>query len=73
MSETTGAVVIIVGLAISAVGFLLMVRSQREVLGFAIIVVGFMLAGTGMLTIEDTVVEERTPVTLPTSAATPAS
>ncbi|MDQ4045051.1 MAG: hypothetical protein M3173_06350 [Chloroflexota bacterium] len=71
MSDTTGNVIIIVGLAISAIGLLVMVRSKRELLGFAVMVVGFMLAGIGTLTLEDTVVEERPPVTRPAPEATP--
>ena len=73
MSETTGIIVIIGGLAISAAGFLAMTRTHRQPLGFAIMVVGFAIAGTGLLTIEDTTVEERPPATSEAERATPAS
>ena len=73
MSDTAGTIVIVAGLLISAGGFFILTRSTRQVLGFAVIVAGFVLAGTGLLTIEDTVVEERPPATVPASPeATPA-
>jgi hypothetical protein len=74
MSESVGIFVIIAGLAISAGGLFLLTRSQRQVLGLVLMVLGFTLAGTGLLTIEDTVVEERPPVTITASPpATPGS
>lgn len=72
MSETVGIIVIIGGLLISAIGLYLLSRTPRQVLGFAVIVAGFTLAGSGLLTIEDTVVEERPAATTEaTPAATP--
>lgn len=61
MSETVGIIVIIGGLIISAIGFYLLSRTQRQPLGLLIVIVGFTIAGTGLLTIEDTTVEERPP------------
>lgn len=69
MSETVGIIVIIGGLLISAVGFFLLSRTHRQILGLIAMIAGFTIAGTGLLTIEDTTVEERTPAT---AEATPA-
>lgn len=72
MSETTGTIVIIVGIAISLVGLFLLSRTKRQGLGLLVIIVGFTFAGTGLLTLEGTV-EERPPATSVASpAATPA-
>lgn len=73
MSDTVGIIVIVVGIAISAVGMWYLARTRRQVLGLAILVVGLMGAGTGLLTIEDTEVTERTPATIESGAATPAT
>ena len=67
MSDTTGTIVIIVGLAISLVGLYLLARTKRQALGLLVMIVGFVFAGTGLLTLEGTV-EERPPAT---SAASP--
>ncbi len=73
MSDTTGTIVIILGLAISLVGLYLLSRTKRQGLGLLVIIVGFTFAGTGLLTLEGTV-EERPPVTSVASpAATPES
>jgi hypothetical protein len=72
MSDTTGTIVIIVGIAISLVGLYLLSRTRRQALGLLVIIAGFTIAGTGLLTIEGTV-EERPPVTVaPSQSATPA-
>jgi hypothetical protein len=72
MSDTTGTIVIIVGIAVSLVGLYLLSRTRRQGLGLLVIIVGFTFAGTGLLTIEGTV-EERPPVTsVPATPATPA-
>lgn len=63
MSDTVGIIVIIGGLLISAAGLYFLSRTPRQVLGMAVMIVGFTIAGTGLLTIEDTTVEERTPAT----------
>lgn len=76
MSEIVGIIVIVAGLLVSAVGMYYLARTSRQVIGLLIMIIGFTLAGTGLLTIEDTTVEERTPVTSdasPTADATPAS
>ena len=70
MSDTVGIIVIIAGIAISAAGFYLLARTRRQALGFLVMFVGLTLAGSGLLTIEDTTVEERPPAT---AEATPAS
>jgi hypothetical protein len=73
MSDTTGTIVIIVGLAISLVGLYLLARSKRQGLGLLVMIVGFSFAGTGLLTLDGTV-EERSPATSVASpAATPES
>lgn len=69
MSETVGIIVIIGGLLVSAVGLYFLSRTPRQILGLIVMIVGFTLAGTGLLTIESTTVEERTPAT---REATPA-
>jgi hypothetical protein len=73
MSDTTGTIVIVVGIAISLVGLYLLSRTRRQGLGLIVIIVGFTFAGTGLLTLEGTV-EERPPATsaASTPAATPA-
>jgi hypothetical protein len=72
MSDTTGAIVIIAGIAVSLVGLYFLSRTPRQALGLLIIIVGFTIAGTGLLTLEGTV-EERPPATETASpAATPA-
>lgn len=72
MSDTVGTIVIIVGIAISLVGFYLLSRTRRQGLGLLIIIAAFTFAGTGLLTLEGTV-EERPPVTAaPSASATPA-
>ena len=63
MSDTVGIIVIIGGLLISAAGLYFLSRTPRQVLGLAVMIVGFTIAGTGLLTIEDTTVEERPPAT----------
>ena len=63
MSETTGIIVILVGILISGAGFYLLARTNRQAIGFMVMFIGFTTAGAGLLTIEDTVVEERPPVT----------
>lgn len=71
MSDTTGTIVIVVGLAISLVGLYLLARTKRQGLGLLVMIVGFTFAGTGLLTLEGTV-EERPPATTVASpAATP--
>jgi len=71
MSDTTGTIVIVVGLAISLVGLYLLARTKRQGLGLLVMIVGFTFAGTGLLTLEGTV-EERPPATAVASpAATP--
>jgi hypothetical protein len=73
MSDTTGTIVIILGIAISLVGLYLLSRTKRQGLGLLVMIVGFTFAGTGLLTLEGTV-EDRPPATAaPTESATPAS
>jgi hypothetical protein len=68
MSDTTGTIVIIVGIAISLVGLYFLSRTKRQALGLIVMIAGFTFAGTGLLTLEGTV-EERPPAT--SAAATP--
>lgn len=65
MSETTGIIVILAGVLISGAGFYLLTQTNRQAIGFAVMFIGFTTAGAGLLTIEDTTVEERPPVTAP--------
>jgi hypothetical protein len=64
MSETTGIVVILGGLAVSAIGLYVLSRSNRQVIGLVLILIGFSLAGTGLLTLESTEVVDRPPATV---------
>ena len=41
MSDTTGTIVIVVGLAISLVGLYLLARTKRQGLGLLVMIVGF--------------------------------
>ena len=60
MSDTTGTIVIILGIAISLVGLYLLSRTKRQGLGLLVMIVGFTFAGTGLRTLEGTV-EDRPP------------
>lgn len=71
MSETTGIVVILGGLAVSAIGLYVLSRSNRQVIGLVLIVIGFSLAGTGLLTLESTEVVDRPPATVAPGPGTP--
>jgi hypothetical protein len=76
MSETTGIIVAIVGIAISGAGMYVLTRSPRQMLGFLVVAAGLTIAGVGLLAIGDDWVQERTPATAeatPTTDATPAS
>ena len=73
MSDTTGTIVIILGIAVSLVGLYLLSRTKRQALGLIVMIAGFTFAGTGLLTLEGTV-EERPPATAAaTESATPES
>jgi hypothetical protein len=69
MSETVGIIVVIIGVAVSIGGFMLLTRTRRQALGFLIMLLGFTFAGVGLLATDDTQVQERPPAT---REATPA-
>lgn len=73
MSDTVGIIVIVAGLAVSAVGFYVLARTRRQALGLVVMVAGLIASGTGLLTIEDTQVIERTPATAESGTPTTAT
>ena len=74
MSETTGIIVTVVGIAISAAGMYLLSQTVRQKLGLLLVIAGFTIAGAGMLALGDDWVQERPPATVaPSESATPAS
>lgn len=65
MSETVGFILIIIGVAASLVGLLLLSRTARQALGLALMAGGLVVAGVGWLAVDQTQVGD------PPGAATP--